>query len=152
MKSAQQHTTSIFRSLLTLSGIVLFSLLPFVIHSDGNNFVDPDRYGTGYVAENEANDPAEKDASDSDQIFELIFKQTAEIKNSPVGTNGFAVFKQGIHHIEVTSKYFFSERSLLCKSLKLLSKEYSPDFFNRTSLHFYSYLLSHTGDIAINAP
>lgn len=152
MKSTLQHTTSFFRCLFILSGIVLFSILPFEINSEGNNFGDLNQFGTEYLAVDKDNAPAEKDANDSNQIFELVFKQTAEIKNFPVGTNGFAVFEPGIHHIEVTSKYFFLERSLLYKSLKLFSKEYSPEFFNRTSLHFYSYLLSHAGDIAINAP
>lgn len=152
MKSAQQHTTSFSRCLLILSGIVLFSIFPFEIESDGNKFGDLNQFGTEYLAENKDNAPAEKDANDSTQIFELAFKQTAEIIDSAAGTNGFAVFKQGIHNIEVSSNDFISECSLLYKSLKLLSKEYSPDVFNRTSVHFFFYLLSHSGDIAINAP
>lgn len=152
MKTAQQHTVSIFRFLPILCGIVLCLLLPFEIHSDGNHFADYDRYGTGYVADHDANDPAEKEANDSNQIFDLVFKQTADIIDSPASANGFAAFKQGIHNIEVSSNHFFSEHSLLNKSLKLLSKEFSPDLFNRSSFHLFSYLLSHTGDIAINAP
>lgn len=152
MKSTQQHITSLFRYLLIISGIILCSLLPFEIYSDGTNFTDLARYGNEYLSENEGNVPAEKDLNHSNHIFELVFKETAEKKDSSADTNGLAVIKQGIHHIEVAFVNFSSDRSILYKDLKLLSKDNSPGFVNRTSHLFFSYFLSHTGDIAINAP
>lgn len=124
------------------------SLFPIEIHSDGNNFADL----AGYLAENEGNETAENDAEHSNHIFDLVFKETAEKKNSSTDTNGIPALKQGIHLIEVASVIFSSDRSLLYKGLKLLANEYCSDLVNRSSPHFFSYLLSLTGDIAINAP
>ncbi len=152
MKPAQRHTKFSIRFLLLLSGIVLFSFLAVETNTDRNNFSDSDRFGTEYLSENDSKPPADKDAGHSNHIFELVFKETAEKKELTPDTNSLAVLKQGIHHIEVVSAKFSTDRFMLHAGLKLLSKEHHPGFLHRKSFQFFSYLLSHTGDIAINAP
>lgn len=152
MKSVQKHLIPYFRCSLILSGIVLCSLLTFEIQCDGNNFADLTGFATGYLSENDGNASEEKDVNHSNHIFELVYKETAEKKKSFPDTNGLAVLKQGIQHIEVASVNFSLDRSLLFKGMKLLSKDFSPGFINHTPTHYFSYLLFLTGDIAINAP
>lgn len=151
MKSAQRHIKFSIRFLLLLSGVVLFSFLAIETNTDRNIFVDSDHSGTEYLSENDSN-PSDKDANHSSHIYELVFKETPEKKDSSADTNGIPALKQGIHLIEVASVNFSSNRSLLYKGLKLLASEYSSGFINRTPPQLFSTLLSHTGDIAINAP
>jgi hypothetical protein len=152
MKPAQLHTNFSIRFLLLLSGVLLFSLLPVETNSDRNHFGDSDHFGNEYLAENDSIPPTDNDSGHSDHIFELVFKQTVEKKELTPGTNSHALLKQGIHHIEVVSAKISSDRSMLHADLKLLSKEHLPGFLYRKSFQFFSTLLSHTGDIAINAP
>jgi hypothetical protein len=152
MKPAQPHITSLFRCLLILSGIVFFSLFPLDSNSGEYEYSHLFQYETEYDSINDGDGSGEKDADHSNRIFELLFKETAEIKDLSVDSKGLAVLKQGIHISEAASVNFSSDCSLHYKGLKLLSRECRPGFINLTSHHLFSYLLSLTGDIAINAP
>lgn len=152
MKSAQQHTDLFFRCLLILSGILFYSLIPLNTHAGEYEFSHLFQYETEYDSVTDVDNPEEKEADQSNHIFELVFKETAEKKESSADTHSPAVLKQGIKYNEVASVNCSLDSSILHNGPKLLPKEYSPDFETRTSLHFFSHLLSLTGDIAINAP
>lgn len=152
MKITQLHTTALFRFLLILSGVVLFAFLPLDTDSGEYEFSNIFQYETEFDLVNDRNSSEGKDANHSNHIFELAFKETIEEKDSFAGTNGLAVLKQGTHYPEVVFAHFSIDRSYLYNGLKLLTKEDCSDFVRCTSHHLFSYLLSLTGDIAINAP
>lgn len=112
MKPAQPHITSLFRCLLILSGIVFFPFLPLDTNFGEYEISSLFQYETEYDSINDGDGSEEKDANHSNYIFELVFKKTAEKKDSSVDTNGIAVLNQGIHLIEAAPVNFFSADTL----------------------------------------
>lgn len=152
MKSVQQHTVLFFRYLMILSGILYYFSLPLDIHFSEYKFLHHFQYETEYGSVKDVNAPEEEDAKHSNSIFELVFKETAENKESSTDSNGVAILKQGFNYTEVNSVRFSLDESFIYNEIKLLSDENSFVLKNSSTHHFLINLHPLAISIAINAP
>jgi len=152
MKSAKKHTLSLYRSLVILSGIVLFSILPPDIHPGEYGYSHYVQHETEYSLVNGDNSPADEDSKLSNTFIDLVFKETTEKKDSSADANGFAVLKHGVTTIEVAFVKLSLDSSFLYKRPGNLLKEYTPDIKNQPAYNSFVSLLPLAGGISINAP
>lgn len=150
MKLTRKHTTIFSHFLVILSGIVLYSFFPVdtqIGKEESSHLVTSNNYY------NPADEAPEKDFKYSNDIFELVFKETEENKESSGGMNGLAVIKQGITATEVGFINFTLDKSYFFKRARHLSiDDFSLRFLNKTINYFSFPFQPFANSIAINAP
>ena len=146
MKSIQKHINFISRCLVILSGIVLYSILPFGEH-DLPHFV---RYNVDYeFVENSE----ETESDQSSGILELTFKETPEEKESSKSMNShLAIVKQGITATKISFIKLSLDKVLFFKKTRHLSVYYNLCHINKAVNHLSLSFLPYSNCIAINAP
>lgn len=153
MTKNRSHTALLYRCLFLLGvAIVCLTLSDSASNSDLNSYqLTHNTSDSGWVHLADSDNSSEKPESGG-TFFNQELKETPRQQPTVSAPNSLTVLKKVNSSPEPDSKDLSQNRPLLNRVIKLPPDGVRTNTAFRLTLHFFSHLLSLTGDIAINAP